>query len=65
MLQALLAVVVLGGGGEEGVVAAFEGRLDGVLHHADDEACMATSLPMPKKEQAIGMSSNEPPATSV
>ena len=26
-------------------------------------ACMATSLPMPKKEQAMGMSSNEPPAT--
>ena len=38
MLQALLAVVVLGGGGEEGVAAAVEGRLDGVLHHADDEA---------------------------
>ena len=26
-------------------------------------ACMATSLPMPKKEQAMGMSSNDPPAT--
>ena len=26
-------------------------------------ACMAMSLPMPKKEQAMGMSSSEPPAT--
>lgn len=26
-------------------------------------ACMATSLPMPKKEQAMGMISSEPPAT--
>ena len=26
-------------------------------------ACMATSFPMPRKEQAMGMSSSEPPAT--
>ena len=38
VLHALFAVVVLGGGGEEGVAAAVEGRLDAVLHHADDEA---------------------------
>lgn len=38
MLFAFLAVVEFGGGGEEGVAAAVEGRFDTVLHHADDEA---------------------------
>ncbi|MCR4664945.1 MAG: hypothetical protein K5660_06220 [Paludibacteraceae bacterium] len=50
--------------GEENIAAAVDDGFDGVLEEPmltpTATACMATSLPIPKNEQAIGMSSSAP-----
>ena len=66
-LALLAPLMILSGGSELHVTGRIQGSLNRVLHHADDEAdatiCMATSLEMPNREQAMGISSREPPAT--